>query len=196
MAQNFAPAKPLPEQYKLLNNLLALGIQAKLREGNILLGPKEKLTPKIFSVVEKLKPEIVAEIENLEMEIAKSNYTNENFAINPKRYLDSSHDLQEAENSWIECYLLANKLYADSIELLPDSDSLAEIIKVWNGEPQRKPTRPYYYVEDKKLLNPDGKDKNTGDDLELEEKVCWKYQVMLADIDGIDYVVGGEDYEH
>lgn len=48
---------------------------------------------------------------------------------------------------------------------------------VWGGNPAYKPKRPYYYVEDKLF----------GSQLSGYK---YKYFVMLAHIDGQDYVVG------
>lgn len=146
------------DSFFYLSALAEIGIQAKLRDGRIVLAPKERITPKVKSVITEKRKDIIAELHAY-AELMASQQKQTSRSEMPtgiwSRYADSRHDLDACEAAWSELYLACARF---------------KIPAWWGADREAEPIRPYGYIKDELV---DGQ---------------WFYRTMLADVDGMDYI--------
>lgn len=155
------------QQFYYLSNLAELHIQAKLRDGKIILAPKSLITPKVQAVVAANKAAIIEEIKALEAQVQQQNqqkqtqnYTQPKpiFATTPNpRWSDPRHDL--------------DTIYTAHIALFAYCAYIGwPFERYWDGLPNPIPARPYCYIKAELVDN------------------HYYYYPMLAEADGVDYL--------
>lgn len=98
------------ESLYFLSNLAELNIQAKLRNGKIVLAPKNLITPKIVNVVNKNRNAIIDEINQLENYNLKTNLETNLKPISkswPFNTFDPRPELTSDSELWKKLLLLA-----------------------------------------------------------------------------------------
>lgn len=170
-------------RFPFLDGLKQMGMHAQLVGGRLNIGPSHLITDNIIRIARENRESILAELK--EIQLARAESEAESFQVCPpdSRYSDESHDLDEAYIAWVICYELASELYNQ----LGQDDSKP---CCWNGDPNRIPPVPFYWVKDVRLDNP-SQTNDYGKPLKVPtaHTNSYQYLVMFRDVNNVDSVI-------
>lgn len=157
-------------RFPFTDGLRQMGMYARIVNGRLNIGPSNLITDKIIEIAKENRDSIIAELTQLNLSRAEDEAESFQVTTLAGRYDDPHHNLEEAYYAWVVCYELAAELYNQ----LGQDDSKP---CCWNGDPQKIPPTPFYWVLDSKLNNP------------AQRTVAYKYFVMFRDASNNDSVV-------